>query len=71
MTANAQKLDELGANLAKKIIMGKEIRILYTDLCSYFGYIKPGAAPIEVKAGKKCIMFTFGFRLPLLKSAFE
>ncbi|CAM3430643.1 Surface lipoprotein of Spirochaetales order domain-containing protein [Flavobacterium longum] len=53
MTATAQKLDKFGADLAKKSVMGKEIRVPYTDLQSYYGYIKPGAAPDEVKNGKK------------------
>ena len=52
-TATAQKLDKFGADLAKKSVMGKEIRVPYTDLSSYYGYIKPGAAPDEVKNGKK------------------
>jgi hypothetical protein len=51
--SNAQKLDKFGADLAKKSVMGKEIRVPYTDLSSYFGYIKPGTAPDEVKDGKK------------------
>lgn len=51
--ATAQKLDKFGADLAKKSVMGKEIRIPYTDLTSYFGYIKPGSTPDEVKGGKK------------------
>lgn len=51
--ATAQKLDKFGADLAKKSVMGKEIRVPYTDLISYFGYIKPGAKPDEVKNGKK------------------
>ncbi len=51
--ATAQKLDKFGADLAKKSMMGKEIRIPYTDLTGYFGYIKPGAIPDEVKSGKK------------------
>lgn len=50
---NAQKLDKFGADLAKKSVMGKEIRVPYTDMSSYFGYIKPGSAPDEVKGGKK------------------
>ncbi len=50
---HAQKLDKFGADLGKKSVMGKEIRVPYTDLTSYFGYIKPGAAPDEVKNGKK------------------
>lgn len=53
MTATAQKLDKFGADLAKKSVMGKEIRVPYTDLSSYYGYIKPGATPDEVKNGKK------------------
>ena len=53
MTASAQKLDKFGADLAKKSMMGKEIRVPYTDMTSYFGFIKPGTAPDEVKGGKK------------------
>lgn len=51
--STAQKLDKFGADLAKKSVMGKEIRVPYTDLTSYFGYIKPGAKPDEVVKGKK------------------
>jgi hypothetical protein len=50
---HAQKLDKFGADLGKKSLMGKEIRIPYTDLTSYFGFIKPGSTPDEVKGGKK------------------
>ena len=32
--------------------MGKEIRIPYTDIISYYGYIKPGTAPDETRGGK-------------------
>jgi hypothetical protein len=53
MTATAQKMDKFGADMGKKSMMGKEIRVPYTDIQSYFGYIKPGAAPDEVKGGKK------------------
>lgn len=53
MTATAQKLDKFGADLGKKSVMGKEIRVPYTDIQSYFGYIKPGAKPDEVVGGKK------------------
>ena len=53
MTASAQKMDKFGADLGKKSVMGKEIRVPYTDIQSYFGYIKPGAAPDEVVGGKK------------------
>jgi len=51
--ASAQKLDKFGADMGKKSMMGKDIRMPYTDLMSYYGYIKPGAAPDEVKGGKK------------------
>lgn len=53
MTATAQKLDKFGADLGKKSVMGKEIRVPYTDVQNYFGYIKPGTAPDEVVGGKK------------------
>jgi hypothetical protein len=53
ITATAQKLDKFSAELGKKSIMGKEIRVPYTDMTSYFGYIKPGSKPDEVKDGKK------------------
>lgn len=52
-TASAQKLGNFGADLQKKSVMGKEIRVPYTDMTSYFGFIKPGSKPDEVKAGKK------------------
>lgn len=52
-SVQAQKLDKFGADLAKKSVMGKEIRVPYTDLTNYYGFIKPGAAPDEVKGGKK------------------
>lgn len=53
MTASAQKLGSFGADLAKKSVMGKEIRVPYTDMVSYYGFIKPGSKPDEVKGGKK------------------
>ena len=52
-TLNAQKLDKFGADLGKKSVMGKEIRMPYTDVITYYGYVKPGSAPDEVKDGKK------------------
>lgn len=52
-TASAQKLGNFGADLAKKSLMGKEIRVPYTDMVSYYGFIKPGSKPDEVKGGKK------------------
>lgn len=49
----AQKLDKFGADMGKKSAMGKVIRVPYTDMISYYGYIKPGAAPDEERDGKK------------------
>jgi len=49
---NAQKLDKFTADLGKKSVMGKEIRVPYTDVISYFSYIKPGTKPDEVRDGK-------------------
>jgi hypothetical protein len=53
LTAGAQKLDKFGADMGKKSMMGKDIRVPYMDMTSYFGYIKPGSKPDEVKGGKK------------------
>ncbi len=53
MSVNAQKLDKFGADLGKKSVMGKEIRVPYSDVVSYFGFIKPGATPDETRDGKK------------------
>ena len=53
MTITAQKMDKFGAEMGKKSMMGKEIRIPYTDVSNYYGFIKPGSTPDEVKSGKK------------------
>ena len=50
---NAQKLPGFDADLGKKSIFGQEIRLPYTDVLSYFGYIKPGSTPNEERGGKK------------------
>ncbi len=63
LSANAQKLDKFGMDAGKKDVMGKEVRVPYTDVISYYGYVKPGAAPDEVKDGKKCIICMYGFLL--------
>jgi hypothetical protein len=52
-SSNAQKLEKFGMDAGKKSVMGKEVRVPYTDLISYYGYIKPGSAPDAVKDGKK------------------
>src|SRR3569832_2274267 len=49
---HAQKLDKFGADMGKKSVMGKEIRIPYTDVTSYYGYIQPGSKPDEERDGK-------------------
>jgi hypothetical protein len=49
----AQKLEKFGADMGKKTVMGKEIRGPYTDVISYYGYIKPGLKPDAEKGGKK------------------
>lgn len=53
ISATAQKLDKFGADMGKKSVMGKEIRVPYTDVVSYYGFIKPGVKPDEEKGGKK------------------
>ncbi|NMH26884.1 LipL32 family surface lipoprotein [Flavobacterium silvaticum] len=51
--ASAQRLGKFSADAGKQSVMGKEVRVPYTDIKSYFGYIKPGSAPDETKNGKK------------------
>ncbi len=53
VAVSGQKLEKFGADLAKKSIMGKEIRIPYTDMISYYGFVKPGSQPDEIRNGKK------------------
>ena len=53
VTTQAQKLDKFGADMGKKSLMGKDIRIPYTDMTSYYGFIKPGTKPDEERGGKK------------------
>ncbi len=41
----AQKgLPKFGADMGKKNVMGQEVRVPYTSLISYYGYVKPGTA---------------------------
>jgi len=49
----SQKLDKFSADLGKKSVMGKEVRLPYTDIISYYGYIAQGATPDETRDGKK------------------
>ena len=53
LSLQAQKLPKFGADLAKKSMGGKEIRVPYTSTIRYFGYVKPGQAPDEERDGKK------------------
>jgi predicted amino acid dehydrogenase len=64
---NAQDLDKFKADLGKKAVLGKEIRVPYTDVISYYGYIKPGAKPDEERGGKSTIIFMSGFPQLLLR----
>lgn len=52
-SANAQKLKSFKMDFGKKSRFGKEIRLPYTDVIEYFGYVKPGEPADEVKGGKK------------------
>jgi hypothetical protein len=52
LIAHAQKLGKFGADMGMKTVAGKEIRVPYTDVSSYYGYIKPGAVPDETRDGK-------------------
>jgi len=49
----SQKLDKFGADFGKKSVLGKEIRLPYTDITNYYGFIKSGTAPDEIKNVKK------------------
>lgn len=50
----AQKgLPKFGADMGKKSVMGQEVRVPYTSMVSYYGYVKPGTAPDATVNGKK------------------
>jgi hypothetical protein len=53
MTSVAQKLPKFGADMGMKTAMGKEVRVPYTDLTSYYGYVAADATPDEERDGKK------------------
>lgn len=46
-------LGKFGGEKGKKVVAGKTIRLPYTDVKSYYGYVKPGSEADEVKHGKK------------------
>jgi len=49
----AQKLSAFGAEMGKKQVGPKTIRVPYMDVTSYFGYMEPGAPADEEKDNKK------------------
>lgn len=53
LPTQAQKLEKFTADLGKKVVLGKEVRLPYTAVNSYYGYIMPGSNPDEVRDGKK------------------
>jgi len=53
LPASAQsKLPAFEADLGSKTLMGKTIRMNYTDVTTYYGYITPGKKPDAVIGGK-------------------
>jgi hypothetical protein len=53
LSAACGGLPSFGADLGKQEQMGQEIRVPYTSMTSYFGYVAPGSQPDEMKDGKK------------------
>ena len=49
LSGNAQKLPAFKSETLKK----GPVTLPYTDMISYYGYVKPGAAPDETRDGKK------------------
>ena len=48
----AQEIGKFKADLGKKSVMGKDIRIPYTEVTTYYGFIQKGAKPDETRGGK-------------------
>jgi len=54
ISATAQKgLPKFGADMGKTSVMGKDVRVTYTSMISYYGYVKPGTAPDATVNNKK------------------
>lgn len=53
LQGTAQKMGKFGADMGKKSVMGKEIRVPYTSMTSYYGYVGGDSKPDEEKGGKK------------------
>ena len=45
-------LPSFGADIGKQSAMGQDVRVPYTDVISYYGYVAPGKAPDEVRENK-------------------
>jgi len=46
-------LPSFGADLGKKTSSMGDVRVPYTSVVSYFGYVEPGAPPDEIREGKR------------------
>jgi hypothetical protein len=57
-------LPSFGADLAKQTTPMGDVRVPYTSMVNYFGYVEPGAAPDEVVNGKK--MFYLYLWIPVV-----
>lgn len=62
----AQKLSAFGAEMGKKQVGPKTIRVPYMDVTSYFGYMDQVPRPMKKRIIKSIIICMFGFRLQLL-----
>ncbi len=51
--SNSTPVGTFGAELGKKSLAGKTIRVPYTDVKNYYGFVKPGAEADEVKNNRK------------------
>ena len=57
-------LPTFGADLAKQSTPMGDVRVPYTSMVNYFGYVQPGAQPDEVREGKK--MFYLYMWVPIV-----
>jgi len=51
--SSSRGLPAFKAETGKQVKMGMEIRMPYQSVNSYWGYVKPGEAPDEVRDNKK------------------
>lgn len=57
VSAGSSKLPAFGADIGMKSVGPKSIRLPYTDITTYYGYITPGKEPDETIDGKKMYFF--------------